>query len=188
MDQNVKVAANTVSAYGLHEVELISLGAAPRMEDLQAQYVPDHARESMFRLRWVEDPKGLGLQHVHFWWQERGVVDFSRVKEVLGTLCVPAQDSPASGLRREHGLPLRYAVLWWIGPGERLSFAADVAAFLHKRELGTMPSVAWVRKMPAGAPDAFEVGEGDDHVMLELRQADWVPERFVVVGAPREEN
>lgn len=169
MDQNVKVAANTVSAYGLHEVELISLGAAPRMEDLQAQFVPDVGLESLFRMQWIEDPKGLKLYHLHFWWQERGVVDFSRVVDL------------ATGRST-----LRLAVLWYVAPGERLSFAADVAAFLHKRELGVMPSVAWVRKMPAGAPDAFEVGEGDDHVMLELRQADWVPERFVVVGNPEE--
>lgn len=168
MDQNVKVAANTVSSYGLHEVELISL-TFPRMEDLQVQYVPDHARESMFRMRWVEDPKGLALQHVHFWWQERGVVDFSRVVDL------------ATGRS-----PLRLAVLWFVAPGERLSFAADVAAFLHKRELGMNPSVAWVRKVPSGAPEVFEVGEGEDHVMLELRQAEWVPERFVVVGNPEE--
>lgn len=165
MDQNVKVATNTVSAYGLHEVELISLGAAPRVETLAAAYVPDHARESLFRMAWVEDPKGLSLHHVHLWWQERGVVDF----------------------RARSSVPLRLAVLWFIAPGERLSFSADVAAFLHKRELGVMPSTAWVRKVPAGGHDMIEVGEGEDHVMLELRQADWVPERFVVVGVPIEE-
>jgi hypothetical protein len=47
-----------------------------------------------------------------------------------------------------------------------------------------MPSVAWVKKLPAKAQTVIEVGEGDDHVMLELRVGEWVPERFVVVGVP----
>jgi hypothetical protein len=165
-------------------VELIRFGR-PVDEDAAVKVlVPDVSQESVTMFDWIEDPEGLKLHHLFVNWKERGAVDFRNVKEVLLTNCVRSQDSPASGLGTPaNGIP-SVGVLWWIAPGESLSFSADVAATVHKRSFGCMPSVAWVKKLPAKAQSVIEVGEGDDHVMLELRTGDWVPERFVVVGNP----
>jgi len=165
-----KVVSDLVFWTGLHRVEVIRFGR-PVDEEAAMLLAPDVSRETVTMYDWIEDPEGLKLHHLFVNWKERGAVDFS---EMI--------DKSDGGQGR--ALPLRYGVLWWIAPGETISFSADVAATVHKRRFGAMPSAAWVRKLPAGAQGLIEVGEGDDHVMLELRVGEWVPERFVVVGIP----
>jgi hypothetical protein len=162
MPEDEKVISDLIFWTGLHRVEVIRFGR-PVDEDAAAKtLVPDVSQESVTMFDWIEDPEGLKLYHLYVNWKERGAVDFSKIKDC----------------------PIRYGILWYIDKGESISFSADVAATVHKRSFGCMPSASWVRRLPAKAQTVIEVGEGDDHMMLELRTGDWVPERFVVVGNP----
>ena len=173
MATDEKVISDLIFWTGLHRVELIRFGRPVDEDAAVKELVPDVSQESITMFDWIEDPEGLKLHHLFVNWKERGAVDFSQIREVQeGAGASPARTMP------------NFGILWWIAPGESLSFSADVAATVHKRSFGCMPSAAWVRRLPAGAPNVIEVGEGDDHVMLELRVGEWVPERFVVVGVP----
>ena len=186
MATDEKVISDLIFWTGLHRVELIRFGRPVDEDAAVKELVPDVSQETVTMFDWIEDPEGLKLYHLFLNWKERGAVDFSQIREVQeGAGASPARTMP------------NFGILWWIAPGESLSFSADVAATVHKRSFGCMPSVAWVRRLPASAYTSrtersgaqrprtvIEVGEGDDHVMLELRTGDWVPERFVVVGVP----
>jgi hypothetical protein len=172
LNSDEKLVSEVVSSRGLHTAKIIRFARPVDEEAWIERLIPDYARSTYTFWDDVEDPGGLNCHLLFLHWKERGAVDFREIKEVQeGAGASPAR-TPSVG------------VLWWIAPGESLSFSADVAATVHKRSFGCMPSVAWVRKLPAKAQKAIEVGEGDDHVMLELKTGDWVPERFVVVGVP----
>lgn len=178
MNTDEKMVSDVVLANGLRKVEVIRFAKPVEVDAWVEKMVPDHSMDTWTFWDFVEDPTGLKLNHLYLYWRQRGPVDFSRLP----------------------GSEVKYGVLWWIEKGESLSFSADVAATLHKRWCGRMPSTAWVKKLPANANTSrtqeqrcsgaqkprvlIEVGEGDDHVMLELRVGDWVPERYVVVGIP----
>jgi len=159
------VVSNQVFWTGLHRVEVIRFAQPVDEEYWVKKLVPDRCMETYTCFDFLEDPKGLKLHHLYVNWKERGAVDYS------------------NWVNSDSSLPVTVGVLWFIAPGESLSFSADVASTLHKRVYGVMPSAAWVRKMPAGAKD-FEVGEGADQGILTLKIGEWVPERFVVVGNP----
>lgn len=172
MPEDEKVISDLIFWTGLHRVELIRFGRPVDEDAAVKELVPDVSQESITMFDWIEDPEGLKLHHLFVNWKERGAVDFVEWVNSWANSHSPLQGPPSVG------------VLWWIAPGESLSLSADVAATVHKRSFGCMPSVAWVKRLPTGAQEVIEVGEGDDHVMLELRTGDWVPERFIVVGNP----
>ena len=175
MKPGEKVLSNMVLANGLHRMEFIRFGAPVAIDALAEELVPEVAQETWTWHEWVEDPKGLCCHHAYLYWRERGLVDFSLVINAMGERATgrsPLQKIPNVG------------ILYWIAPGERVSFAADVAATVHQRMLGVMPSTAWVRELPAKAPKRIEVGEGKDHAWLDVCAGDWVPAGYVVVGKP----
>ncbi|PKN97986.1 MAG: hypothetical protein CVU42_13770 [Chloroflexi bacterium HGW-Chloroflexi-4] len=170
MSSDESVVSNIIFWTGLHRVEIIRF-AQPVDEDYWVKkLVPDRCMETYTCFDWVEDPKGLKLNHLYVNWKERGAVDFSTW---LGI-----------GLPDDLIPPVKKAVLWYGEPGEGLYFSIDMAATLHKRAYGVMPSTAWVRTQPLKAKKRIDVGEGADQGTVELMNGLWVPERFVVVGIP----
>jgi hypothetical protein len=155
-----KVLTEEVSAKGWHRVEIIRFGREVEVDAWAARLVPEVSASTWCFHPWVE--KELNLHHVNIFWRERGAVDWSQ----WGAL---------------HAMPLQFGILYWMEPGERLSLAADVAATLHFRSYGRMPSHAWVRNVPAGH-DRIDVGEGKNQTVLQLEAGEWVPAGFVVVG------
>ena len=180
MSTDQTVVSDLIFWTGLHRVEVIRFGKPVDEAAAAQRLVPGRCRESVTMFDWVEDEKGLNLHHLYVNWKERGAVDYSGEEWA------------------RHAVPLRYGVLWYIAPGESLSFSADVAADLYRQRFGVMPSAAWVRKMPRGSIDRtplartnsdarvhknrVSVGEGADAGFVELMVGEWVPERFVVVG------
>jgi len=174
MATDEKVISDQIFWTGLHRVELIRFGK-PVDENLWSKkLVPDVSWESLTMFDWIEDPKGLKLHHLYVNWKERGAVDFTRIFGL---------DQNDFDIVKLGFVPPVVGVLWWIAPGESLSFSADVAATMHKKMFGVMPSTAWVRMIPKNAKD-IQVGEGADQGKLVVKTGDWVPERFVVVGNP----
>jgi hypothetical protein len=189
------VVSNQVFWTGLHRVEVIRFAQPVDEEYWVKKLVPDRCLETYTCFDFIEDPKGLKLHHLYVNWKERGAVDYSPLWKAAVNGAQDTHSVPALGTH--NSLPT-VGVLWWIAPGESLSFSADVASTLHKRVYGVMPSAAWVRNLPRGAIDCtplartnsdarvrtvrVEVGEGDDHGFVELMVGEWVPERFVVVG------
>jgi len=181
MREDEKMVSDVVLANGLHKTEVIRFAQPVDVDAWVEKLVPDHSLDTWTYWDFVEDPKGLKLNHLYLYWRQRGPVDFTQIRQslaegTLDTLSVPVQGTHSNLLPQ-------VGVLWWIAPGESLSFSADVAATVHKKKFGRMPSTAWVRALPKGAKD-IQVGEGADQGKLVVKTGDWVPKRFVVVGIP----
>lgn len=165
------MVSDVILANGLRKVDIIRFGQLVDVDEWAKKLVPGDSWDTWSYWDFVEDPTGLKLSHLYLFWKSRGPVSYRKLKQEL-------VNDP---LHCQEVIP-DYGILWWIEKGESVSFSADVAATLYKQTYGLMPSAAWVKKLPIGAKDVIEVGEGDDHVMLVLQVGDWVPDRYVVVG------
>lgn len=129
--------------------------------DNWAELVPGDAIDDVTVKRQVED--GLGVHHAWILWHAREVV-------------VLDGEIPDNAVHGE-------VVLWWVAPGERLSWNIDLAATLYWLKLGESPREVFIRKLPANCPCELEVQLSNKlRVSLALKEALWAPTRFVVVA------
>lgn len=145
---------NDLTVYGLRRMHVTRMGGevdASRWYEL----VPNEGMETLTLARHYD--KALDVHHLWLLWHCREVI----------TLAVDGAE--------------RLAVLWWIGEGETLRWAADLAACTYRMRLGKWATRAVVRNLPAGATEEIEASLKNERARLRLERADWVPQRHVVV-------
>ena len=156
-NQEETLVENSISRLGLRTLDIIRYGRAVNVYPW-FELVPGEARQSVVIYRRFEE--GLNMHHELITWNAREMVEFQ-------------------------GCPLRYGVLWWIAPKERMSEAIEMAASLYKLRTGEYPTRCWVSELPKDAPESYEIeGFSNDPPSkpVTLRMAGWVPERYVCVG------
>lgn len=125
--------------------------------------VPEEC-QSKDLLQWHVTREGdpaLDYWHLTLYWNAREMIEFGR----------GWQDAA-----------LRYGVLWYIAPGESVTPAAKTAATLYVIHTGRIATGLWLRHEPAHKPTRVETDYGPLQVVT---GQDWVPERYLVVGVPR---
>lgn len=151
---------NVISNYGLRQVHVIRQGnpvdALPWSE-----MVPEDAWE--LKNLYAIHEEELDVHHLYVVWNARELVDLSK----------------------RAGAPLRYGVLWFIAPGETVSWAVELAACRYERIFHRWPTRAWMLKVDAAYPEEILLDCGE---LLKLEQGAWMPqERYVCVGIVKEE-
>jgi len=169
IDLDESLIEDVITRFGLRMVHIMQHGR-PRNDFSWAQKwitakVPDHAREFVFWRVSADQETTLQYWHLYIYWNARELVEFSP---------------------RWTGVELRYGVVWYIpkGKDETVSFSVDVAATLYRMRMGRAPTMAWLRDDPVSKRATVETQEGTVKV---ITGAAWVPDRYVIVGCPREE-
>ncbi|CAK0757014.1 hypothetical protein CCP3SC15_2210006 [Gammaproteobacteria bacterium] len=185
---------NRNSNMGLREVHVMRHGAQPDADEWMDAVCPDYAQELVRRMFNFE--KGLGIWHLYLWWNAREVTEFLQRDYFTGA----AAEYVEEHLSEITFAPVRYGVMWWIGAGESVSFAADCAATLYFRKFGRMPEMLWMAEPPAGHDQVSVQDVGSNPTMLltehtcnrsmarlTIEEGKWVPaNQFLVVGIKRE--
>jgi hypothetical protein len=151
-DNSEILTENKISRFGLRSIHVMRAGKKVERESWLG-LIPDAASETTQALEWEET--ALGVWHLRLYWSAHELV---RIKTDAGLLTV---------------------ALWSLGKGERMSDGLYAAAWLYLGETGHAPDVAWVKKLPAGAPSNLKV---DDEIVLQICEAEWAPQRCVAVG------
>lgn len=156
---------NDVTRQGLRRLHV--MGSKVDVDPLIQEHVPADAIDDV-EVRRVPE-KEMGVEHVWLTWHAREMVF---LKE----------------LTNEYQMNGKGAALWWVGPNgspyATVSFAADLAAELYWLRTGRRPEKVLIRKAPEGkdqVPVGINVDGELEPLVLQLVEADWVPNRFVVV-------
>lgn len=153
-----ELVQNDITRYGLRRAHVMRFGRCPDREGWVEQLVPGDSLETLACMEQTEEE--LGMHHLRLWWNAREMV-----------------------LLPEQVCPGRWSAFWWIGAGETLRQAADLAAWLYQLRTGQRPSRAMVARLPQGATECIEVeGRGRTDFTLELCAAGWAPQRYVIVA------
>jgi len=160
-----RVIQNDVTVHGLRRLHVVRMGRPVDMEHWMGSSVVMYGLDTLQRHTSYEPD--LGVHHLYMWWHAREPMKF----------CVPVAKVEVAG------------VMWWIGQGERMSAAIDLAATRHWLEYGTWPSAAYVREIPRGATAWVEIlDEHNRAIRVRLAKADWAPKRvLMIVGAEAEQ-
>lgn len=203
----VNIVEDTVSVYGLRVMHGLSFQTPIAVDEMKA-LVPQDCKELASFYTVVE--RELGMFHMYAAWNVREMVDFSKVLSANSKTKGIAAAQPT---RLAMTNIIRYGVLWYINlkAGETMSLAIELAAEEYKRQTGNYPTAVWMRKRPATAPEVYTmVNEVPTHelhlslrsgaqrsrrsfagsprqLLLPLLETDWVPEKFIVVGIPKEQ-
>jgi hypothetical protein len=131
---------------------------------------------------WIEIPEGaevkmyqdeIRLFHLVAEWKVRGdMVAFER-RFTCGKECPVCHGKGCSWQRK--------VALFMLQPGEKISQAVGDTAEAYALRTGQDPEYAWVRSLPKGVEYGAEVTVGGS-VIVNLFQADWMPDRAVAVG------
>lgn len=159
MSENEKLIENSISKFGLRTLHYIKFGSQVDAR-VGMGLIPGEAIDLVRIHRSVEEP--LGIHHLFYTWQAREMIEFQNQ-------------------------PVRYAVLWWIAKGENMSWSIELASCLYKVLMGRYPKTVWVNRTPKSAPETYMIRgiEKKQLVMnspVQLKEAFWVPERFVCAG------
>jgi hypothetical protein len=146
--------ANRLTRFGLRQVHVMRAGGQVEREHW-LQRIPPTALEQARAVEYAEE--SLGVWHLVLIWGAREMVQLS---EPLASQIGPV-------------------ALWRLAPGERLSAAIEAAAYLYLAEGDGQPDTAWAPRLPAGAPNHLQLGEGFE---LKIEVAPWVPPACVAVG------
>jgi hypothetical protein len=152
-----RIIQNDCSRLGLRMVHVVRYGKPVEIEAYYDQ-VPFEALETVRVMRRHEND--LDMYHLYLMWKARELVKLQVAQRTSMTMAV-----------------------WWIGKVDGrpvgLRAAAGQAACVYELGCGCWPDTAWVKELPAGATETFEIFDGQ---RLRLEQVDWGLSGFVMVG------
>lgn len=176
----INIVEDLLSEYGLRVLHVIDFTGPVKIAELEEK-IPIECRELTTYYPGVDHD--LKMFHLHAAWQARELVDFSRVREVPAARKIATAQTQRLAMTGK--AEVRYGVLWYIAKGETMSASIELAAAMYQAQVGWMPTVVWMRKRPAGAPETYEMVIEEGKVLnLPLQEGTWVPERFIVAGIP----
>lgn len=151
----LNIVEDTLNEFGLRTLHAVDFNA-PISRDAMRELVPMEGMDSLGMYPLYD--KELMMHHLIAVWNAREVVDFSRVNQFLAKTqktisrnptrkersgAQSSRDAEEQKTRRKEdqleikepkpieGTPLRYGVMWWIGKGETMSLAIELAAQLR---------------------------------------------------------
>ena len=152
----INIVEDTTSVYGLRTLHALDFFGPIDVEQMRA-LVPMECREYA-GIHPVFDPE-MRAYHMFAVWEVREMTD-------------------VRGLGKD--VPLRYGMLWRVLKGERLGVSYYLAADKYHACTERWPTHGWARKLPASSPRTLDLQQG----VMELADAEWMPESFICVGIP----